>query len=148
MQNVLYMAGAILVGMMISSQPALNAMLSRAVGGPYAATVISIFVALVFGLVFLAIAGGANYTRAALASVPWWVYLGGVVGAVFVASGPVIAPVIGALLFFVCIVAGQLIGAAIADHFGAFGLEVRKISLQRAIGLALVLVGAVLVNRG
>ncbi len=58
-----------------------------------------------------------------------------------------IAPVTGALVFFVCIIAGQLLGAMLADHFGAFGLTVREISLPRVMGLVLVLVGAVLVSR-
>jgi transporter family-2 protein len=60
----------------------------------------------------------------------------------------VIAPVTGALVFFVCVVGGQLLGAMIVDHFGAFQLAVRPISLLRLLGLALVLLGAVLVQRG
>ena len=55
---------------------------------------------------------------------------------------------IGVALFFVCVVAGQLIGASLADHFGAFGMEVKPVSLMKAAGLLLVLAGAVLVQRG
>ncbi len=92
------------------------------------------------------VTGGGDISRASLTAVPWWVYLGGLAGMVFVAGGVVIAPVTGALLFFVCIVAGQLLGAMLADHFGAFGLEVREVSPQRIVGLVLVLAGAVLVH--
>jgi uncharacterized membrane protein YdcZ (DUF606 family) len=53
----------------------------------------------------LAVAGRGDMSRATLASVPWWVYLAGFVGTVFVAGGVVIAPVTGALVFFVCVVA-------------------------------------------
>jgi len=48
----------------------------------------------------------------------------------------------------VCIVGGQLIGASIADHIGAFGMEIKTISLSKIIGLLLVILGAVLVQRG
>ena len=51
-------------------------------------------------------------------------------------------------MFFVCIVAGQLIGSTIADHYGAFGLTVREMSGSRILGISLVLAGAVLVSRG
>ena len=79
---------------------------------------------------------------------PWWVYLAGFAGTLFVAGGVVIAPVTGALLFFICVVAGQLLGATLADHFGLFGLDLRPVSPARLIGLALVVGGAVLVQLG
>lgn len=142
------MIAAIAVGALISVQPPLNAILARAVGSPFSASAISILIALISILVLLVFTGRGDLSAAALRSVPWWVYLAGVVGAIFVASGVVIAPVTGALLFFVCIVGGQMLGAIIADHFGAFGLQVRPVSVQRLLGLALVLAGALLVHRG
>ncbi|PKP70509.1 MAG: hypothetical protein CVT82_06870 [Alphaproteobacteria bacterium HGW-Alphaproteobacteria-4] len=148
MQVVPYMIAAICVGVLVSAQPPLNAILSRALGSAYAATTISILVALVFSLVALAIAGTGASSVAALIQVPWWVYLAGVVGAVFVGAGVVIAPVTGALLFFVCILTGQLLGAMIMDHFGAFGLIVREVSVPRLAGFGLVLAGALMVQHG
>ena len=147
MQNIPYMLATIIVGCLVSAQPPMNAILSRAIGSAYGATAISIFVAFCCALLLLAVAGRGDISRETLSSVPWWVYLAGAAGAIFVASGVVIAPVTGALLFFVCIVAGQLLGSTIADHFGAFGLQVREVSFQRVAGLCLVLAGAVLVNR-
>ena len=66
----------------------------------------------------------------------------------FVAGGVVIAPIAGAQLFFISVIAGQLLGATLADHFGLFGLSTRPVSLERTLGLALVLAGAFLVRRG
>ena len=57
-----------------------------------------------------------------------------------------IAPRVGVATFFVFIVAGQLIGAAVADHFGAFGMIERSISAPRLIGILLVVAGAALVQ--
>ena len=87
-------------------------------------------------------------TRDTLATVPWWVFLAGIAGTIFVGAGALVVPATGALLFFVCVVAGQLLSALLMDHFGAFDLAVRAISYQRIAGLGLVLLGAVLVARG
>lgn len=65
-----------------------------------------------------------------------------------VEGGTYLAPELGTTLFFVCLVAGQLMGAAIADHVGALGLPVRSLSMTRIVGLTLVLAGAFLVHRG
>jgi len=132
----------------VSTQAPLNAILARALGSAYGAAAISIFVAMCCILLLVAVLGAGEMTGERLASVPWWVYLAGAAGAIFVSSGVVIVPITGALVFFVCVVAGQLIGSTAADHFGAFGLEARQISYSRMAGIALVLAGATLVARG
>ena len=83
-----------------------------------------------------------------LATVPWWVFLAGLVGLVFVLAGVTIAPVTGALVFIVCVISGQLFGALAVDHFGLFGVAVRHVTPSRLAGLGLVLAGAFLVQRG
>lgn len=143
-----YLAAAMGMGMLISFQPLMNAMLARAIGSPYGAAAVSLVVAGLGGLLIAVVAGRGDMSRAALAGVPWWVFLAGLIGSLFVAGGVVIAPVTGAQLFFVTVVAGQLMGATLADHFGLFGLATRPLSLERAAGLALVLCGAFLVRRG
>lgn len=149
MHFMLYAFAAVLLGALVAMQPLINAVLAAAVGSPAVATTISIFVAFLGALMLLAVMGtGAGLSRAALASVPWWAYLAGFIGTLFVGGAIVIAPVTGALVFFVCIVAGQLVGATLADHFGAFGLEIRPVSALRIAGLALVLIGAVMVQKG
>lgn len=148
MYLMMHMLAAVIVGSLISTQPAINAILSKELGSALGAAGISTLIAFLCILAILPLTGAGEMNPETLRRVPWWVYLAGVIGAVFVASGVVIAPVTGALVFFVCIVAGQLIGSTISDHFGAFGLEVREISFARIAGIALVLVGAILVGRG
>ena len=148
MQLLPYMLAALAVGIIVSFQPPMNGMLARSVGSAYGAATISIGVAFASILVLILLTGHGEISRRTLGSVPWWVYLSGTVGAAFVAAGVIIAPVNGALLFFVCIVGGQLAGSMLADHFGAFGLPVRELSALRVAGLALVLAGAAMVLRG
>lgn len=148
MSTVSYMLAAIVVGALISAQPPMNAILARHIGSALGATAISTGVAFISVLVSVLVLGGGDISRQTLASVPLWVFLAGAIGAVFVAAGVVIAPVTGALVFFVCIIAGQLIGSSLADHYGAFGLAVREMSVLRLSGILLVIGGAVLVGRG
>ncbi len=148
MPILVYLAAAAALGAIIAFQPLVNAILARAIGSPYGAAAISILVAALGAAAMVAVTGRGDISRATLASVPWWVYLAGFAGTLFVAGGVVIAPVTGALLFFICVVAGQLLGATLADHFGLFGLDLRPISPARLIGLALVVGGAVLVQLG
>jgi transporter family-2 protein len=148
MAIVNYLLVAVFLGVMVSFQPLMNAVLARAIGSPFGAAAISIGVAALGAVAMVAVTGRGDISRASLATVPWWIYLAGFVGTLFVAGGVVIAPVTGAQLFFMSVIAGQLIGAALADHFGLFGLAVRSLSLERVLGLVLVLGGALLVRRG
>ncbi|SFQ95994.1 DMT family transporter [Poseidonocella sedimentorum] len=147
MHAALHMLAAVLVGALLSLQPSMNAMLARAVGSAYGASAISIGVAFASILLVVAVIGAGRVTVGTLTAVPWWIYLAGVVGTIFVASGVVIAPVTGALVFFVCIVTGQMLGSLIADHVGAFGLAVREINSMRVFGITLVCLGAIIVTR-
>ena len=148
MHILAYMLAAVLVGVAVSIQPPMNAVMARAIGSPFGAATISIGLALATSMVLITFTGYGEITRARISQVPWWVYLAGIIGVIFVAGSVVIAPVTGSLIFFVCLIAGQLIGSAVSDHFGAFGLDIREISLARLGGIALVLAGAVLASNG
>lgn len=85
-------------------------------------------------------------TAAALGRIPWWAWSGGMFGAIFIALGIVLVPKLGAATFFALLVAGQMIGSMLFDHFGILGLPVNPISLTRLLG-AMLLVGGVLLIR-
>ena len=149
MNTFSYMILAMVLGVLVTVQPLLNTILARSIGSPYGATTVAIGLACLFGIAFISVFGnGGEISARTLTGVPWWVYLTSVIGVLYVAGGVVVAPVTGAFLFFVCIIGGQLIGSAIMDHLGAFGLPVREFSIQRFAGLALVLGGAILVSKG
>ena len=148
MQTFPYALTAVIVGAALAIQPAMNAMLARSVGSSNGVATLSIAVALLTMLVLIAFTGAGDISLKRLAEVPWWIFLAGTAGALFVAGGTYIAPVTGTLVFFVCVVAGQLTASTIADHYGVFGLEVREVSPIRLAGVGLALAGAVLVGNG
>jgi transporter family-2 protein len=140
------MGAAIAIGACLSVQPPVNAVMARTLGSPLLAACISIAISLIFiVLVWLTWGKGAG-DLTQVRTLPWWILIGGVVGAVFVAGGVMFAPILGVALFFVCVVAGQLLGSTLADHFGVFGLQVKPVNMMKLLGLGLVLAGAVLVQ--
>ena len=138
--------GAFLAGALIALQAPTNAMLSRAVGSPVNAAMVSFAVGLA-GLALAALALGARPQLAEVRSLPWYAWTGGLYGAVFVAIAAFAAPRMGVTFFLIVAIAGQLAMALLLDQAGAFGLAVQEISLQRVAGIVLVLAGAVLVQQ-
>jgi len=77
---------------------------------------------------------------------PWWLWVGGVLGAMYVAGAAALTPKLGAAGFLVLVVAGQIITAVLADHFGVMGLGGKPLSLARVAGVVLILCGVLLVQ--
>ena len=74
------------------------------------------------------------------------VYLsGGVLGVLVVAASNYAVRHAGAALFAVLILAFQLIGSALIDHFGWLGQSPITLSWTRVLGLGLLIVGSTLV---
>lgn len=138
----LLIACALGLGALIALQPVVNATMANKVGSVLMAALCSMCISLVIIVVaWLSLGKGAG-NWAALQTLPWWVIIGGVAGAFIVCGGLIIVPRIGVQKFFVCIIAGQLLCAALVDHFGLFGLTEARISSSRALGIGLVFLGA------
>ena len=146
MGNIFYIAAAIFIGACLSVQPPINAVMARTLGSPLLAATISIAISLIFMVLVWLTWGKGVGDLTQVKALHWWIIIGGIVGAVFVAGGVVLAPILGVALFFVCVVAGQLLGSTLADQFGAFGMQVKPINMMKLLGLGLVLAGAVLVQ--
>jgi len=73
---------------------------------------------------------------------PAWMWLGGLMGLTVVFSITFAQPRIGATATIGILIAGQLEMGAVIDRFGLFGVDRIDISLPRAIGIALLGIGA------
>jgi transporter family-2 protein len=83
----------------------------------------------------------------AFRSAPWWTWIGGPLGALFVLAGAALTPKLGAAAFIAAIVAGQLVCSLLLDHFAVMNLPLQTMSLGRFVGAALVFIGVLLVTR-
>ena len=138
---------AVIAGIFIAIQAPTNAILGKASGSPVVAAFISFVVGMVALGAMVALTGG-RVLAPELKSVPWYAWVGGLYGAFFVAMAAFAAPRIGVATMLTAAVAGQIFAALIMDHFGLLGLARQPVSVERVVGAALVLVGAVLVRRG
>jgi transporter family-2 protein len=134
-------------GGMIALQAPTNSMLARAGGSPVLAALISFAVGTI-GLFVVWLAGGQRPGEAAFAKLPWYAWLGGLYGAMYVAVAAFAAPRIGLASLITIGIAGQIVSAMLLDHFGALGLPRDPFSLVRLAGAALVVLGVILVRRG
>jgi len=133
-------------GVMLPLQAVVNARLGRAIGGPlWAAALSSVVVATV--LAVLALASGKSWPRLyQMTGLPWWVWIGGLCGAVVLSATTAVAPRIGAANMIALVMVGQVIAAMTLDRLGWFEMAIQPLSAQRMAAAALLIAGAVLMS--
>jgi transporter family-2 protein len=142
---VALLLGAV-AGALIPFQTAINSRLAVRLGAIFPASLISFAIGSA-GLGLLVLVTGTPMPLAATAaSQPWWIWIGGVCGLIFLTMNIVLMPRIGASATVVLPLVGQVFGGLVIDMAGAFDTDVRPLSLLRALGAVLVVVGAAMVN--
>jgi len=144
---LLYVAVVFLAGGLIAAQAGVNSQLARAAGHPVLAATISFLVGTAALLVVSIGVRGSWTGMAAMAHAPWWVWTGGLLGAVFVVIAAWLAPVLGAATLLSVAIAGQMTFAVVLDHYGLVGFPLRPMSPGRALGAVLLVVGVVMIRK-
>ena len=131
----------VVVGGLIPVQSAINSRLASRIGAVLPASAISFAVGTA-GLGLAAILTGTAVPWAATAATqPWWIWLGGLCGLVFLTMNIVLLPRIGASATVVLPLVGQVFGGLVIDVTGAFGMTERPITVLRGLGALLVVLG-------
>ena len=141
-----YLLFGFAAGAMLPVQFGINAQLAEWVGSPLRATLVSFVVGtLALAAAMLVVARGwPSVDR--LGDAPWWVWLGGLLGAFYVLGSVVTAPKLGAATLAAVILAGQAVASLAVDHFGWVGFEENPVTPGRLAGMVLVAVGVGLVR--
>ena len=134
-----------LTGGLIAMQPSVNAGLGKATGNT-AAALVSFAIGTLLLAVIVALAGQAGGIGEAT-GVPWYLLLGGALGAAYVFSALVTVSSIGAGGVAAATITGQLTFSIFLDRIGFLGLEETPISLDRILGVVLLLAGTFLIVR-
>ena len=105
-------------GLLIAVQQAINGRVGAVAGRAVSAA----FINFTLGSVLLgAVLGGAwalsDFDPGQLPTGPWWIYTGGAVGVLFIASAAWVVQKVGVLLFALLSISGQLLGALLLDLF-------------------------------
>lgn len=134
-------------GAALPLQAGLNGTLARQLSSVFAASLISFGVGTLILLV-LTLSQREMPGLGALRSLDGWLWCGGLLGVLFIATAAFAGPRIGALLFMALVLAGQLTAATLLDHFGWAGFRQSSITLGKLAGLGLVFAGVWLIRRG
>lgn len=137
---------ALLAGVFLPLQAGINSQLRIYTGSAVIAAFISFLVGTVV-LFALALLLRLTWPSAAsLAPAPWWVWIGGFLGAFFVYLTIVLAESLGAAVMVSLIIAGQMIASLVLDYYGVVGYARHPVTPARIIGTILLLCGVILIR--
>ena len=142
------MLSTLFIGALLPVQALLNTKLGKQTGGPLMSSMLSFLVGLI-GLVIINLV--TNYSAVSnmklLSVSPWYIWIGGLLGAVYVTCIIFVNQQQGVALTFALAVAGQIFISLVIDHFGLLGAYVRPVSIPKIIGALLIIAGLVLVKK-
>ena len=150
MQFLVLVSIALLLGAITPVYLSMNSSVARYVGSPTLANISFFLVALIMAItivIFISLISPDGEAReiATIAekfkSVPPQYYLSGAFSALLVLGTTALIPRLGATVFFVAFVSGQVLMAVIVSHFGILESPQDPISLQKVVGLVFVIMG-------
>jgi bacterial/archaeal transporter family-2 protein len=145
--TVVLLISAVLIGCLLAVQASVNLQLNKAVGTPYGASTLQLWVAVVL-LAVLAAGAGAFGALAGIADVPAWYLLGGLASPLYITSAILLFPRLGALAAGGLFVTGQMLASVGLDVFGLLGLPRQPVTVGILVGAVAVLAGITLIVRG
>ncbi|BCR04469.1 membrane protein [Desulfuromonas versatilis] len=144
--TVFFILLALLAGFSVPTQAGINAQLNLWTRSPVLASAISFAVGTLALVVYTLVARIPLPSLGTLSGHPWWIWIGGCLGAFFVASTVILAPKLGATTMVALILAGQMVASLLLDHFGWLGYPLHPISLGRIAGVLLLCAGIWLIR--
>ncbi len=138
---------ALLSGFCLAIQPAVNGHLGIGISSGIQAALISFLIGTILLIAINVILKQMTSVKMAFQKkAPWWFYMGGFLGALYVFFALVITPEIGTGAFVIFVLIGQMIVSLLIDNYGLLRSRVRKVSMIQIIGLIVMLIGAGIVK--
>ena len=136
---VLFGCGA---GAIVGVQRALNGQINESTNQSFATSFLNFIMGTTFLVLFLAIALLINRVDVvALPSGPWWMYMGGTIGVIYIAFTSTIVQHLGVLTFTLISVGGQLVGSLLIDFYSP--TEGVQISAYLVTGIVMTYLGVI-----
>lgn len=137
----------VVTGMLSATQTAINGHLGTVLHSSLKAALVSFFV----GMVALILIVLISRTKLQLATPagqhnPWWMWVGGLIGALYVLGNVVLVPLVGTGLAVVIVLVGLMAGSLLIDQFGWLGAKRHPITVVQIVGLLIMIVGVALIR--
>ena len=143
----------VLSGALSGVQTAINGHLGKVAGSPIKASAISFTVGLSCLCVIcigLRLKQGKHAVVQAQEHVykkdPWWMWVGGVFGGIYVLANVELAETFGTGLAVIIILIGLTTGGILVDHFGLFESPKKPMNVQKIVGVGVMVFGAALIK--
>jgi transporter family-2 protein len=146
MQSTLYLI-AFLAGVGLTIQVGMNGAIRTATSTASFASLVNFMIGTVALCAFVLLTRQSLPTREALGAIPWWGWMGGLLGAFYVASATIVGSTLGGTTLLALTVLGQLAAALLVDHYGWLGFPEHPITMTRVAGVCLLLAGVWLIAR-
>ena len=138
---------AVLSGCLSASITGAYAQLASVVGNPVQATTVAFFVATLALLLFCTCLGKTQLVgKACSRNYPWWMWMGGICGAIIVFGNAWLVPKVGVGVFTMALLVGQLGLSMLMEHNGWLGAPRKRISWLQIVGILLMLAGVALIR--
>lgn len=142
-----YLALALFAGAIIPVQTSMNTALGKQLQSPFYSS-LAVFVIAALAMILVIVARQQALPSLSQAgAAPWWSWLGGIVGAVYIFLLVFLAPKLGIASVTGFVVAGQILAALLIDHFGMLNFPVHSLTLPRLAGALLMVLGLYLIKR-
>jgi len=138
---------AFFAGAIVPVQAVSNAVLARHLGHPLWASLVSLLISIIVLAPLLFIFKVPKPVLSAdLLHQPFWIWIGGIAGMLYLTSALILVPKIGGITFFVMVIAGQLVISALIEHFGLFGMPKQPVQIAKLAGIGLVVAGVLVMQ--
>ena len=137
----------VVAGMLSATQTAVNGHLGRVLGSTVHAAFISFLVG-TLGLivVVLILRPQLKLSTPTGTRNPWWMWVGGMIGALYVLGNVYLVPIVGTGLAVVIVLVGLMAGSLMIDQFGWFASKKNPISGVQLMGLFVMIIGVALIR--
>ena len=133
---------AVVAGALVGVQRALNGQINEHSGQSYTTSLLNFITGTSFLVIFIMIVILLGQIELQpLPNGPWWIYTGGVIGVIYIASTSLIVQHLGVLTFTLFSVGGQLFGSLLLDLYAPS--EGVSVSWYLVTGIAMTYIGVV-----
>jgi transporter family-2 protein len=138
-------------GLLVAMQAGANARLDKSLHNPFLSSAVSfgsgLAVLIVPLSVYLALQKTTLPKSQQLSAVPWWGWIGGALGALYVLVGVLTVQKIGTGIFVCLSVTASILASIAIDHFGWLEMHRHTAGPGRLMGAVLMVLGLILISR-
>ena len=111
------------------------------------ATTVAFFVATMVLLLFCTLNGSVRLIGKAFSrEYPWWMWTGGLCGAIIVFGNAWLVAHVGVGVFIMALLVGQLALSQLMEHYGWLGSPRKRITWLQIVGILLMLAGVAVIR--